>query len=158
MKIKFWKLSRKDRIMLIRNMSRKLTPIQIAKKLKISKKVVDLYMAKEIWARDIYGKDTNIIVKIYFKLEEYGKWGHFLWINCYLGKVFHPDTDYSEIDAWESEARVIILRDVGDYFGDWVYDTNYVWAREVETTHLYEGTEESKYEYSHNGRDWKDFA
>jgi hypothetical protein len=159
--MKFWRLPYRDRTRVVKEMKKYLSKRDIQRKFNLSDEEYEEFADKSILVKDVFkGQPTNknMMYSIYFKLEEYGGWGHFIWINCRRSIVVSPETTYDEIIDWEYEAKSNMLEEIADFMGGWIYDADYTWGSEVESSMMQEGVEDYSYKYSHDGNAWREFT
>lgn len=159
---RFYLLSLKDRIRIIRkDRERGMDMMGIARKYGVRRRTIARYWGgKLIKKRAKREKGENMEVSVFFKMEEYGSWGHELWVNCSRSCVFEIEEVEENLgmDNWIEKQKDIILEDLLDWFGSWIYESEYEWGVENEYTDGIVGSDDYRYTYSHDGDNWKEWT
>lgn len=158
---RFYSMTIKERIKTIRQLKAKGKSLYyISKRYGVRQKTI-----AKVWGSKlklVKGKKKrmsgdNILVTLYFKLEDYGDTGHRLWINCWRKQIFAGTVEESTIDKWIHKEKDMLLEDNLTWFGRWVYSVDYEWGEEREATTLPPGILDGKNTYSHDGVTWGEF-
>lgn len=159
---RFYLLDLKDRIRIVRKDRKQgMDMMDIAKKYGVRRRTIAKYWGGKLMKkRPRREKGENVEVSIFFKMEEYGDWGHELWVNCKRSCVFEKEEvrDEINVDNWIEKQKDIILEDLLEWFGSWIYESEYEWGREDEYSSIVAGSDDYRYTYSHDGDNWKEWT